>query len=76
MISGDADPDPDLFPTAVASVEHSPGLREQIKRAQRHQLPLWSELEILWMPESDRINSVVDSPKAATPTPACPLRAI
>ena len=59
VISGDADPDPGLFPTAVASVEHSPGLRKRIKRAQRHQLPLWGEPEILWMPESDRVRGVI-----------------
>ena len=59
VISGDADPDPSLFPSAVASVEHSPGLRKQIKRAQRHQLPLWGEPEILWMPESDRVRRVI-----------------
>lgn len=59
VISGDADPDPSLFPSAVASVEHSPRLRERIARAQRHQLPLWGEPGILWMPESDRVNNVI-----------------
>ena len=28
-------------------------------RAQVHQLPLWGEPEILWMPEHDRVNSVI-----------------
>ena len=59
VISGNAEPDPSLFPAAAASVEHSPGLRERIARAQVHQLPLWGEPEILWIPESDRVNSVI-----------------
>ena len=59
VISGNAEPDPNLFPSAAASVEHSPRLRERITRAQVHQLPLWGEPEILWMPEPDRVNSVI-----------------
>lgn len=59
VISGDADPDPSLFASAAASVEHSPGLRERITRSQRHQLVLWGEPEILWMPDLDRVNRVI-----------------
>ncbi len=58
VISGDADPDPSRFSSAAASVEHSPRLRERIKRARRNQLSLWGEPEILWYPEIDRVNNV------------------
>lgn len=59
VISGDADPDPSRFPSAAASIEHSPGLRERITRAQRHQLTFWGEPENLWIPEYDRVNNVL-----------------
>lgn len=59
VISGKADPDPNRFPSAARSVEHSPRLRERIKRAQRHQLTLWGDPEILWIPEIDRVNNVI-----------------
>ena len=59
VISGDVDPDPSLFPSAAASVEHNPGLRERITRAQRHQSTLWGEPENLWIPEFDRVNNVI-----------------
>ena len=59
VISGDANPDPSVFPSAAASIKHSSGLRERITRAQRHQLPLFGEAEILWEAELDRVNRVI-----------------
>ena len=59
VISGDVDPDPSLFPSGAASVEHNPGLRERITRAQRHQSTLWAEPEILWQPECERVKNVI-----------------
>ena len=59
VISGDADPDPSRFFSAASATKRSPGLRKRIARAQRHQLPLWSEPEVLWQPEIDRFDRVI-----------------
>ena len=59
VISGGVDPDPNLFPSAAASIKHSAGLRERIRRAQSHQLSLLGEPEILWEPALDRVNRVI-----------------
>lgn len=59
VISGDTDPDRIVIPAAAASLRHSPGLRERIRRAQTCQLTLSGETEILWEPERDRVNRVI-----------------
>lgn len=59
VLSGDADPSPSRFPAAASATERSPRLRERIARAQRHQLPLWGEPEVLWQPELDRFDRVI-----------------
>ena len=59
VISGDADPDPNLFPSAARSSKRRAGLREQSRRAESHQLSLLGEAEILWEPEFDRVNRVI-----------------
>lgn len=59
VISGEVDPDPSQFPSAAASVQRNSGLRERISRAQRHQLSLFGESEVLWHPEINRLNRVI-----------------
>ena len=59
VISGDADPNPSRFPSAASATERCLGLRERIARAQRRQVPLWDEPEVLWQPEIDRFDRVI-----------------
>lgn len=59
VLTGDAGPEPNLFPSAAKSIKHSPGLRERIRRAQRNKLSLSGESEILWEPERERVNRVI-----------------
>ena len=59
VITGDADPDPDRFPMAAASANHSRGLRERIAQARRDQVSSTGESQIVWEPEIERVHRVI-----------------
>lgn len=59
VITGDADPDPDRFPLAAASANHSRGLRERIARARHDGMSRTGETQVLWEPEIERVRRVI-----------------
>lgn len=59
VLSGSEAVDSDRFPSAAGSLRHSPKLRSRIARAKREQSTLFGEQEILWAPESERVNRVI-----------------
>ena len=59
VLTGGADPDPELFPGPAASLRHSLGLRERILQARLCQGSLWEGPRVLWKPDIARVNNVV-----------------
>jgi hypothetical protein len=59
VISGSTEPDPQEFRAASGSLRRNPGLRARIGQSRRIEKSLWGDSEILWKPESERVNRVL-----------------
>ena len=59
VITGNADPDPNRFPVAAASANHSRGLRERVAQSRRDQATPAGDPEIVWVPELERVHRVI-----------------
>ena len=59
VLSGSTEVDERRFQSMARTLRHSPKLRQRIDQARRVQGMLWGEPEILWMPETERINRVI-----------------
>ena len=58
-IAGSTEPDPAQFRTAAGSLRRNPGLRARIGQSRQEQVNLWGQSEVLWKPESERVNRVL-----------------
>ena len=59
VLSGSTEPDPNRFPRAAKTLEHSQWLRKRIDNSRRIELTELGESEIVWIPEIDRVERVL-----------------
>ena len=59
VLTGSVDSDPNPVPSTAASVKGSFGLRKRISQTRREQPLLFGGTEVTWIPELNRIHSVI-----------------
>ena len=59
VLSGSTDPDRQIDPKACRSLKRQDKLRARIKRSRTEYQTLWGDTQIVWKPETERINRII-----------------